>query len=142
MKRHIDHLFVYGTLRPAMRHVLQDALRRHARWLGAGWVAGWLYDLGRYPGLVPDARGAAVHGDVYRLRHHRALLATLDRYEACGTRMPRPREYRRLPVQVRWKRRRLWSWVYVYGRSTQGMRLLPGGDYLHEFRARRYRPHP
>lgn len=130
MKRHIDHLFVYGTLRPAARHALQAALQRHARWLGAGWVAGRLYDLGRYPGLVPDIRAGAVHGDVYRLREQRALLRALDRYEGCGPRMPRPREYRRETVQVHFGRRRLRAWVYVYNRPVAGLRTVAGGDYL------------
>lgn len=130
MKRHIDHLFVYGTLRPAMRHVLRDALRQHARWLGPGEVAGRLYDLGQYPGLVTDTRSGTVRGDVYRLRQQRALLAALDRYEGCAPRMPRPREYRREAVQVYSGRRRLWAWVYVYNRPVAGLRAVPGGDYL------------
>lgn len=130
MQHHVDHLFVYGTLRPAARHALQAVLRRHARWLGPGAVAGCLYDLGRYPGLVPDSQGGGVQGDVYRLRHHRALLAALNRYEGCGPRMPRPREYRREAVQVRRGRRRLWAWIYVYNRPVAGLRVVPGGDYL------------
>ena len=132
MKRHIDHLFVYGTLRAAAGHGLQRELSRHARRLGEGWVAGRLYDLGAYPGLVPDPGAGDVIGDIYRLRQSRALLAALDRYEACGPRMPGPREYRRVPIQVRWKRRRLWVWIYAYRRPTQGLRVLPGGDYLRE----------
>lgn len=142
MKRHIDHLFVYGTLRVAAGHDLQRELGRHARRLGEGRVAGRLYDLGRYPGLVPDRKDGDVIGDVYRLGQSRALLAVLDRYEACAPRMPAPREYRRIPIQVHWKRRRLWAWVYVYGRPTQGLRVLPGGDYLHGIRGRRLRPRP
>ena len=125
-----EHLFVYGTLRPGARHDLQATLRRHARWLGPGQAAGRLYDLGRYPGLVPDARGATVHGDVYRLRHKRALLAVLDRYEACGARMPQPREYRREVMPVSFRHRRIWAWVYVYNRPVTGLRAVAGGDYL------------
>jgi gamma-glutamylcyclotransferase (GGCT)/AIG2-like uncharacterized protein YtfP len=130
MQHHVDHLFVYGTLRPAACHALQAVLRRHARWLGPGTVAGRLYDLGRYPGLVPDTRGAGVRGDLYRLRHQHALLAVLDRYEGCGPRMPQPREYRREAVQVRFGQRRLWAWVYVYNRPVAGLRVVRGGDYL------------
>lgn len=130
MKRHIEHLFVYGTLRAAAQHPLQRELRRHARWLGTGQVAGRLYDLGRYPGLIPDARAGAVQGDLYRLRHARELLHRLDRYEACAPRTPRPREYRRVPVQVHWKRRWVWAWAYVYNRPVTDLPALPGGDYL------------
>lgn len=130
MKRRIEHLFVYGTLRPAMRHVLQDALRQHARWLGPGEVAGRLYDLGRYPGLVPNGRGGRVRGDLYRLRQHHVLLTALDRYEGCGPRMPRPREYRREAVRVHSGRLRLWAWVYVYNRPAAALRAVAGGDYL------------
>lgn len=129
MKR-IDYLFVYGTLRAAARHSLQQALRRHARRLGGGQVCGRLYDLGPYPGLVADAEAGVVQGDVYRLRHARALLDVLDRYEACAPRMPRPREYRRVPLAVQYRGRRMWAWVYVYNRSVAGLPALPAGDYL------------
>ncbi|HEY9199459.1 MAG TPA: gamma-glutamylcyclotransferase family protein [Gammaproteobacteria bacterium] len=129
LKRRIDHLFVYGTLRAAFDHPLQRSLRRHARRLGTAQVAGRLYDLGRYPGLVPDTAAGPVAGDLYRLRQARALLAMLDRYEGCAARMPRPREYRRIPVAVHWRGGSHWAWVYVYNRSVKGLRAIPGGDY-------------
>lgn len=130
MKRRIAYLFVYGTLRAAAGHPMQRHLRQHAHWLGAGQVAGRLYDLGRYPGLVPDTRAGLVQGDVYRLRYARTLLNILDHYEECAARMPQPREYRREPVQIQWKHRRLWAWVYVFNRPVAGLPAVRGGDYL------------
>ncbi len=59
-------VFVYGTLR---RGEVRDInrLQPTPRWVGQGSVAGLLYDLGDYPGLLltPDASDSRVHGEVY-----------------------------------------------------------------------------
>jgi gamma-glutamylcyclotransferase (GGCT)/AIG2-like uncharacterized protein YtfP len=56
------HLFVYGTLRSGGGAA---GLLRGCRLVGAGTVAGTLYDLGAYPALVLDGRGP-VEGEVWR----------------------------------------------------------------------------
>lgn len=62
-------VFVYGTLR---RGEVRDInrLRPTPRWVGRGSVAGVLYDLGEYPGLLlqsPEAPHGRVHGEVYEV---------------------------------------------------------------------------
>lgn len=74
-------LFAYGTLRDARQRAL--ALGGIAsRPLGNGTVAGALYDLGSYPGLLPgDDR---VPGTVIALADE-AALARLDEFEGVGS---------------------------------------------------------
>ncbi|WP_341903145.1 gamma-glutamylcyclotransferase family protein [Polaromonas sp. YR568] len=54
------HVFVYGTLR---RGEVRDInrLQPAPRWVGQGRVAGVLYDLGSYPGLVLQPSGEMPH---------------------------------------------------------------------------------
>jgi len=82
-------VFVYGTLKKGGG--LHGALS-HAEFVGTAILHGFaLYNLGWFPGIVPDADGRT-HGEVYRVDD--ATLATLDRIE--GT----PSLYRREEVSV------------------------------------------
>jgi gamma-glutamylcyclotransferase (GGCT)/AIG2-like uncharacterized protein YtfP len=75
-------LFVYGTL---MRGRRQDLSRYEPApvYLGEGWVAGRLYDLGHCPALVLDRAAAPVWGEVWSVP--RELFEQLNRYEVeCG----------------------------------------------------------
>src|SRR5262245_2936314 len=77
-----DHLFVYGTLRPALAVGRLAALMEALHWVGSGTVPGRLHDLGRYPAAVLDeAASTRVVGDVVELPRDSTVLATLDRYE-------------------------------------------------------------
>ena len=59
-------LFVYGTLRRQSPHPMARYLARHARYVGTARVAGRLYDLGPYPGMLPAAEADDfVHGDLF-----------------------------------------------------------------------------
>jgi gamma-glutamylcyclotransferase (GGCT)/AIG2-like uncharacterized protein YtfP len=83
------HVFVYGTLRGGeINDIAQAAARRGLAapvLVGSAVVPGVLYDFGDWPGLVEDAAGPAIVGDVYRI--DTALLAVLDeieQYEPAG----------------------------------------------------------
>lgn len=71
-------VFVYGTLRQGGVRAV-PALFPDARFLGMGTVRGWLHDLGAYPGLVLDAGGQAIVGEVYLVTP--AALQAMDRIE-------------------------------------------------------------
>lgn len=127
-----EHLFVYGTLRRAIAAGPYPELNRHARYLGTARVAGRLYDLGRYPGLVPsDDPADRVCGEIYRLRRAAHVLALLDDYEGCSARFAPPHEYRRA-----WLGATLASgaeqsaWVYLLNRQPVAATRIPGEDYL------------
>jgi len=128
----IDRLFVYGTLRRGSGHPLACRLQQGAEYLGLATVAGRLYRVAHYPGLVPARQpGQRVVGDLFRLRQPRALLAWLDRYEECGPGFPRPTEYLRRAVRVHpLGGAPCRAWVYLYNRDTAGLAPIPGGDFL------------
>ena len=109
-------LFAYGTLRDAgMRdRVLRGAPSRE---IGPGSVAGVLYDLGEYPGLV--AGDERVPGVVIELADD-AALARLDEYEDVGSGL-----YVRRRTTVRLDGgEEIEAWVYLYNRSVEGRRQI------------------
>lgn len=106
-------LFAYGTLQDARQRaaVLGGA---PARVVGRGSVAGVLYDLGDYPGLVPGGAGR-VPGLVVELADA-AALARLDAYEDVDAGL-----YARQWTTVRLDAGgECDAWVYVYRRSVGG----------------------
>lgn len=126
-----DILFVYGTLRPAFGHPAHRLLAEGAERIGCGWLQGRLYEVSVYPGAVlSDDPADRVVGELYRLTDPAAMLARLDYYEEAAEKFPPPREYRRCRVTVRLDEgRSVTAWVYLYNRSTENLRPIPGGDY-------------
>jgi gamma-glutamylcyclotransferase (GGCT)/AIG2-like uncharacterized protein YtfP len=131
-------LFVYGTLRPAAAPPGAAGLVARLPRLGSGWLAGRLYDLGPYPGAVPDPRCAErVHGEVFELPDDPACLRAIDAYEGFEPADPTGSLFVRVEAAVRLddgsERRCL---VYAWNRDPRRARAVPGGDWL-EWRARR-----
>ncbi len=71
-------VFVYGTLRQGGARAV-SGLFPDARLVGTGTVRGWLHDLGACPGLVLDAGGQAIVGEVYLVTD--PALQAMDRIE-------------------------------------------------------------
>jgi len=114
-----QHLFVYGTLHPDRAPAEIAASIRKLRLVGPGTIAGTLYDLGEYPGLViHPGRHEEVSGTVFALPDDPALLAALDRYEDFRPSDPAGSLFIRSqqPVTLA-DGRSLESWVYLYNRE-------------------------
>ncbi len=129
-------LFVYGTLLSADNgragRAQRDRLAREAVVFGAGTVAGALFDLGRYPGLVVGGVVTGrVHGEVLQLARVAHTLAWLDDYEGIipGQHPHNEYERRRLPVLMA-TGETIEAWGYVYLNSTMPARLIAGGSWL------------
>jgi gamma-glutamylcyclotransferase (GGCT)/AIG2-like uncharacterized protein YtfP len=78
------HVFVYGTLRAGEVNDISHAAERHGiaapQLLGAAALAGRLYDLGRFPGMIAADDGPdLVWGDVYAIDE--GLVPVLDEIE-------------------------------------------------------------
>ena len=136
------HLFVYGTLMPGAtsalgreeRERLQQATLTHE----PAAVAGHLYDLGRYPGLVvaepplPLNLDCTVHGILLELGDPGAAFAWLDPYEGVTAEPDIGSEYVRavMPVtRVRTPDRTVPAWLYLYRGSLRGARLIGSGRW-------------
>lgn len=130
------HLFVYGTLLSRDSGVTgrsqRARLAREARLVGAGTVAGQLYDLGRYPGLVlANMDGARVIGEVLELSSPPHTLTWLDVYEGIVPGDHPHNEYERLAVDVLMADgTTIEAWTYVYRLAPRARNLIASGSWL------------
>ncbi|MDX2259218.1 MAG: gamma-glutamylcyclotransferase family protein [Hyphomicrobiaceae bacterium] len=144
-------LFVYGTLMSSASGSLgaDERARLHAsaRRLGSGRMAGHLYDLGDYPGLLPLVRGSHplvtmeyVRGEVLVLTDPEAVFAWLDVYEGIVAGQPDP-EYRREAHEIDvmlgdagghslTPSSTMLCWVYVLARPVAGLAPVEGGTWI------------
>ena len=122
----VDHLFVYGTLRPGdvRWHFLEPFV------IDEGWpdrVAGRVFDTGQdYPGAIFDERaapGGSVVGRTYTLLHESLgrCLEVLDEVEGIVG-----GEYRRVVVTTE---RGATAWAYEYGDGLDLVEIA-SGDWL------------
>lgn len=125
-------LFVYGSLRrnaTGAHHPLLAA----ARCLGRATVEGTLYRVAWYPGLVLEAGGGEVVGELYELPSAGAdtMLAALDDYEGTGF----GRRHTRARLDATGEP--LDTWTYEYLGATPTLERISSGDYgVPEHRAR------
>lgn len=127
-----DHLFAYGSLRPALAPPSVQPLFARLVALGPAWMPGRLYDLGPYPAAVLDpAAETSIHGEVFQLPDARELLAALDAYEDCDPADPAASLYRRVrqPATLA-DGSQIPCWVYVYTLPPRNAVLVPDGDYV------------
>lgn len=126
------YLFVYGTLRQNANHPMHHILAQHSRFICKACYQARLYQLDYYPGAVPSNNAAdQVVGELYQLIQPDLLLPALDNYEECGPGFAQPQEYRREQQNIMLENGdSITAWVYVYNRSTDGLRLIKSGDFL------------
>lgn len=133
-------LFVYGTLMSSstgrMGRAQRQRLARECRQRAAAVMAGRLYDLGRYPGLVDAVDGTdIVHGELVELIDPASSFTWLDRYEDIRTDARGEAEYRReqrtvrLAPSVAGDGSGLLAWVYVYARDPSQARRIASGRW-------------
>lgn len=124
-----EYLFAYGTLQPGREPRKIAALAVKLRPVGEGFVRGVLYDLGRYPGAVPDAGVySRIFGTVMELPGDESLLRHLDEYEGFDPEAPGPSEFVRERQMVELNDgRRLECWFYRYnGKPEETMAIASG----------------
>ncbi len=115
----------------ASGHPMAKRLQSQSSFIAEGWIAGKLYSLGSYPGLVPSSGlTGKVHGEVVRLTNPAYSLAWIDEYEGCGL-APEPPPYQRVALPVTLcPGRQLEAWVYIYKYPVSKARHIPGGRFL------------
>lgn len=118
-------VFVYGLLRPGCTGFAELNLHERMIVVGPDAVAGRLYDLGDYPGLVPGG-DAIVRGELL-LPLDPDVLAALDRYEEYDPADPEGSEYVRVTVTTLGGQD---AWVYAYRPGVAGRAVIPGGEWL------------
>jgi gamma-glutamylcyclotransferase (GGCT)/AIG2-like uncharacterized protein YtfP len=121
----MPHVFVYGTLR---RHGRNDIARYRPEpvFVGEASIAGTLYDLGAYPGIVLGGAGR-VKGEIYRVEL--AVEAALDLLEEVAE--DDSGEYIRREVRVALGAQWLDCLVYeIHPSRIAGRPVIGGGDWI------------
>ena len=117
-------IFVYGTLQSQFENEMAQLLKKQATFLCKGKVLGFLYLLDWYPGLVVDAEGYEVKGEVFEIHtDEELLLKKLDAYEGVDT-----WDYRRVMRQVNTKNGKQDCWIYET--LIESEYIIKSGDFL------------
>jgi gamma-glutamylcyclotransferase (GGCT)/AIG2-like uncharacterized protein YtfP len=119
------HVFVYGTLRRGGRNDIAH-FRPAPVHVGDATIAGTLYDLGSYPGVVLKGAGCVI-GEIYRITP--PLEAQLDRLEEVQP--DGSGEYRKREVDVTLGSQVLACLVYeIHPDRIAGRPVIVGGDWM------------
>ncbi len=121
-------VFVYGTLRGGGSNHFR---MKGAELITTGTVAGRLYRIDWYPGLVLDDAGGEIHGEVYSVTPEQ--LSDLDIFEGLSAGEMEGSEYRRVPTTVvRTDSQTLTAWVWEWLGSVDDSQRVADGDWLKE----------
>ena len=119
MTKMTPFLFVYGTLLRTFESSMTRFLKENGKFVSEGRVAGRLYDLGTYPGLILDDRSKMmIKGEIIELRDPQQVLLILDQYEGFDPNHPGQGEYRRALISVKAGSHHFECWSYLYNRDT------------------------
>ena len=131
-----EYLFVYGTLSPEIAPAGLKEMIGKWRSVGRASAPGYLYDLGEYPGAIPDRESKLlIKGEVFRLYDAPSVLRILDAYEGADPDNPAESLFvRREEIVTLVDGRELICWVYVYNRPTFSAPIIANGDYLERIR--------
>ena len=120
-----DAIAVYGLLRAGESGFERFGLAGAFRPLGPCVIAGQLYDLGAYPGLV--AGPGRVIGEVFELTDS-SVMPALDAFEDYWPQDPARSRYDRVRVRLVEPDRD--AWVYRWRMGLEGARRIESGDWF------------
>jgi gamma-glutamylcyclotransferase (GGCT)/AIG2-like uncharacterized protein YtfP len=131
-----DKIFVYGTLMAGFDRRRRAGIDTRMRFVGRGWIAAALYDLGLFPAAVP-APDSRVAGEVYEVVDDPSVLAKLDEIEGYRPNDPDTSLYMRAQATVTLESGAQESaWVYFYNAPLGQGQLIESGDYLAHLRVK------
>ena len=134
-------LFVYGTLMQGLDNARFLQSPNRANYLGNAKIRGLIYDLGEFPGFVPQDRGLEgqeehwVYGELYHLEDPTVLLDTLDIVEGVNPFYPERSLFVRKLLPAEYQGTETLAWVYVFNQPLDRFAIIPSGDFR---RRRRY----
>jgi len=126
MSANREFVFVYGTLRRGgSNHFRMDG----AEFITEGRISGKLYRISWYPGLVLDAAGDDIVGEVYSVDLE--MLGNLDAFEGVSAGETEDSGYRRVRTTVtRADGEILSAWVWEWLGAVDERQRLGHGDWL------------
>ncbi|WP_158993278.1 gamma-glutamylcyclotransferase [Mucilaginibacter sp. L196] len=130
MKENNNYLFVYGTLLNESNE-FAIYLKQNCNYFGKGKLKGRLYDLGEYPGAIPDENYPGyVYGSICELKNTAGALRFLDYYEGFGDDQDQPNLFIRELLGVETNGGLIDCWVYLYNLPVEDFRVIESGDYI------------
>ena len=115
-----ERVFVYGTLRRGGSNHFRMA---DAELVSTATLSGRLYRLDWYPGVVLDAAGDEIQGEIYDVRPEQ--LDELDAFEGM--------EYRRIRAVVKTPYGETFhAWIWEWLMPVDEAQRITGGDWLKE----------
>jgi|ERR1700728_3079318 gamma-glutamylcyclotransferase (GGCT)/AIG2-like uncharacterized protein YtfP len=126
-----DFLFAYGTLQPGLAPARMAPVVAKLTRVGEGFVHGALYDLGGYPGAVPDPSSKQkIAGTVLELPEDEGVLRQLDAYEGFDPKAPEASEYTRERQSVQMAAGCVIEcWFYRYKWKPDASRAIESGAW-------------
>jgi gamma-glutamylcyclotransferase (GGCT)/AIG2-like uncharacterized protein YtfP len=127
----IEFIFVYGTLRKKMASSMYHLLAPHCEYFSDGYIQGKLYEVNGYPGAIEShSKHDKVYGELYKIVDANLVLATLDEYEECTDKFPKPHEYirKKLPISLS-DGGSVTAWVYIFNHDVANLVQISSGDY-------------
>jgi gamma-glutamylcyclotransferase (GGCT)/AIG2-like uncharacterized protein YtfP len=126
------YLFVYGTLRKGFSLAIPEQIAAHIQWIGPGEVKGKLYNIGQYPGAVPDPSGeCCIKGEIVKITNSATVFEFLDNYEGFNENDVQGSEYRRIEEWIKLEAgEELQAWIYWYNLPVGNKMRIRENDYI------------
>lgn len=127
-----DYLFVYGTLLKDFESYMSKFLEKNSEFIGTGYFNGKLFEISWYPGAVLSSVPTdKVFGHIFKILNKEKTFQILDNYEGMRDTSEHPNEYKRELIDSYFDSNEpIKTWVYVYIRSIENLKLISSGNYL------------
>lgn len=129
----VYHLFVYGSLRSGFHSPVYEYISRFFNFIGEAKVKGKLFDMGSYPGGVPDNDDAFIIGELYKIQEESEFswaMGQLDDYEGVNVESDEIQLYRRELTGVFINSEIIPAWIYWYNGDVSGRPVIASGDLM------------
>ena len=131
-----DRVFFYGTLMTGFDRRRRAGIDQKLSYVGRGWIAAALFDLGIYPAAVPDPTGR-VWGEVYQMQEPEVVLGALDEIEGYCPSEPDASLYMREETPVTYQDGAAGAaWAYFYNAPLGRAERITSGDYLEHLKVK------
>jgi gamma-glutamylcyclotransferase (GGCT)/AIG2-like uncharacterized protein YtfP len=127
-----DYLFVYGTLLKDFESYMSKFLEKNSEFIGTGYFNGKLFEISWYPGAVLSSVPTdKVFGHIFKILNKEKTFQILDNYEGMRDTSEHSNEYKRELIDSYFDSNEpIKTWVYVYIRSIENLKLISSGNYL------------
>lgn len=129
-KKTYQYIFIYGTLKREFHNDVFASIEKDIEFVGESTIHGKMYDIGDYPGAIPDAK-SKIKGEVFKLKKPRKVIHLLDEYEGYYPGKLTHSEYLRRKERINLEgKKNVTAWIYWYNDSLENKHLIRHQDYV------------